>query len=365
MKRPSFITPDAPLAGMTTLGLGGNAEYLASVSNLRTLDEALGFADHLGLRMTILGGGSNVIVPDDGVSGLVIKLTSHELREVCAGTVAKVEVDGGMVWDAFVDYAVERNWAGVECLTGIPGLVGATPIQNVGAYGQEVADVVDAVHAYDLKERRAVTFSQRECGFGYRDSFFKRSSKGRYLVTSVSFALEIGGAPAMRYKELIDVGSGANGLCEVKETVRALRAKKSMLAGQNGPNRHSAGSFFVNPVVSSAEYHDVLGRALSMGVSASEVPAWPNADGHKLAAAWLIEQAGFPKGTSRGRVGQSTDHALALINQGGAATGELMAFAEEITQAVQRVWGITLIREPQLLGAASVSSGGGGTVRRS
>ena len=248
-------------------------------------------------------------------------------------------------------------------LDRIPGLVGATPIQNVGAYGQEVADVVDAVHAYDLLEGVRSPFLSENVALDTAIAFqtlVTRALPGHIGVV----CLEIGGAPAMRYKELIDVGSGANGLCEVKETVRALRAKKSMLAGQGGPNRHSAGSFFVNPVVSSAEYHDVLGRALSMGVSASEVPAWPNANGHKLAAAWLIEQAGFPKGTSRGRVGQSTDHALALINQGGAATRELIAFAEEITEAVQRVWGITLIREPQLLGAAFVSPGGGGTVRR-
>jgi UDP-N-acetylmuramate dehydrogenase len=262
-----------------------------------------------------------------------------------------VRAGAGVPWEAVVDGAVSRAWAGVECLTGIPGSTGATPIQNVGAYGQEVSEVIECVHVVrrDTLVREALTSA--ECGFSYRDSSFKQEPD-QFIVTGVDFACRPRGPATIRYAELAQqVGAGAS-LEEVRRAVLELRRRKSMLIEADDPNRRSAGSFFMNPIVSRTEAERVAEQAVEEGLvdSLSEVPGYP-ADGErtKLAAGWLIEKAGIAKGTRRGAFGVSSNHALAMVHHGGGTTAELLAFAADIRRQVHDRFGITLHREPRLL----------------
>lgn len=336
-----------PLAPLTTLGLGGPAEWFLEVRQEAQIVEALRWARSKGVPVSVLGGGSNLLVPDEGVRGLVLRLATRGVQVLDP---ARRRVAAGEDWDRFVARCVSERLAGVECLAGIPGRVGAAPIQNIGAYGQEVAETIEDVGVLDLRTLERARLTPERCEFGYRDSLFKRAPS-RYLVLDVTFALRPRGAPTVRYGELRDNVTSAASLAEVRQTVLSLRRRKSMVLRPDDPNRRSAGSFFVNPVVAPAEAEALVARARAEGLvyRADEVPRWPTDDGVKLAAGWLIERAGFPKGTRRGNVGLSSAHALALVHHGGGTMAELLAFAEEIRDGVRARFGVELAREPRML----------------
>jgi UDP-N-acetylmuramate dehydrogenase len=334
-----------PLAPLTTLGLGGPARHFVEVRARDTLEEALRWAAQAGERVAVLGGGSNLVVADAGFPGLVVRMATRGI----ALTGELLTVQAGEPWEDVVSAALDANLAGLECLTGIPGLAGATPIQNVGAYGQEVSDTLEAVEVLERSTLQTSWLGANDCAFGYRDSRFKHEPE-RFIVLAARFRLRAGGAPTVRYPELARaLGAGAPSLCEVASTVRSLRASKSMLLDPADENFRSAGSFFMNPIVSEAEAARVKALAVASGIVAqpSEVPSFAAGPGLvKLAAGWLIERAGIAKGMRRGAVGVSTRHALALVHHGGGSTAELLLLAAEIRDQVERTFGITLHIEP-------------------
>ena len=335
------------LAHHTTLRLGGAAADYARATDEATLVDAVRAADETGRPVLVLGGGSNLVVSDDGFDGIVVEVASTGVRvdaDACSG--ATVSVAAGEVWDDLVARAVREGWVGVEALAGIPGRVGATPIQNVGAYGQEVADTIARVRTWDRVDRVQRTFAAAECGFGYRTSRFK-AEPGRYVVLDVTFQLALGdlGAP-VAYAELartLGVGVGQRApLTEVRATVLGLRAGKGMVLDAADHDTWSAGSFFTNPLVAPEQVPP-------------GAPAWEQPDGRvKTSAAWLIEHAGFGKGHGRdragGRVSLSTKHTLALTNRGDARTADLLGLAREVRDGVEREFGIRLVNEPVLVG---------------
>lgn len=343
------VCNDEPLAPLTTLGLGGAAAHFVEVSDRDTLREALRWARERELAVGLLGGGSNLVIGDAGFAGLVVRVATRGLELVRQGERATLIAQAGESWDDIVDLAVREELVGIECLTGIPGSVGATPIQNVGAYGQEVSEVIEAVEVLDTEDESIAWLPASACGFGYRTSRFKREP-GRFVVLAVRLSLRSGGAPVLRYGELaraLSARSAAPSLRDVQQAVRALRASKGMLI-EPGWQR-SAGSFFVNPVVSDAEAERVcdLARASGLIARAEEMPRFAAGSGSaKLAAGWLIEKSGISKGMQRGAVGVSTVHALALVHYHGGRTRDLMALASEIQQQVERTFGIALQIEP-------------------
>jgi UDP-N-acetylmuramate dehydrogenase len=342
------IQRDVPLAPLTTLELGGPAKCFVRAESEQVLVDALRWAADESLRVAILGGGSNLIVPDAGYDGLVIQVAIGDLDFIGGGA---VHAGAGVPWETVVDGAVSRRLAGLECLTGIPGLTGATPIQNVGAYGQEVAEVIERVRVVRRDTLTAEELAPDECGLGYRTSLFKREPD-RFVVTAVKLTLRPDGPPTIRYAELQNSVAPDASLSDVRRTVLDLRRRKSMVIDADDPNRRSAGSFFLNPIVASAEADRIVERAVSENLVAdpSEVPCYPAGKGRtKLAAGWLIEKAGIEKGTRRGAVGVSTKHALALVHHGGGTTAELLDFADEIRSRVHDRFGIRLEREPRLL----------------
>ncbi len=313
------------------------------------LREALAWARGRGVPVAVLGGGSNVLVPDQGFDGLVLAIRSRGRVAETRGGQVLLTAQAGEPWDALVAATVREGWQGLECLSGIPGLVGATPLQNVGAYGQEVAQAIAAVEVLELASGELRTVPAAACGFAYRDSAFKRERQA-VVVTAVTFALTPSGPPRVAYAELERALEGrARDLATVREAVLALRRGKSMVLAEGDPNRRSVGSFFVNPVLPAAEEAEVQRRARERGLP--PVPRWPQPGGLvKLAAGFLVERAGLEKGVRVGRVGLSSAHALALVHHGGGSTAELLAFAAEVTARVEAVFGVRLTREPQLLG---------------
>jgi len=332
------VRRDVRLADLTTLGVGGPAERLLEVADAAELVAAVREADEAGRPLLLLGGGSNVVAPDEGWPGDVVAVRSRGIER--AGAVLTVQA--GEDWDDLVAYAVATGLAGIEALSGIPGSTGATPVQNVGAYGQEVAQTITAVRVYDRAEKSERTLSPEDCGFAYRDSRLKQEP-GRFVVLEVTFGLEESAVSRpVGYAELarrlgVELGSAAP-LAEVRRAVLALRRGKGMVLDPADPDSRSAGSFFTNPVVPAAQAVDGC-------------PSWPARDGTvKLSAAWLVEHAGFGKGTRTGKVGTSSRHSLALTTETGATAQELLAFADRITAAVQDRFGVTLVREPTAVG---------------
>jgi UDP-N-acetylmuramate dehydrogenase len=359
------LAEDVPLGPLTTFGVGGPARFLAHVADAGALRAALAFAARARLPVLVLGEGSNVLVADEGFPGLVVRLTDTAravLREeggAAGGGEPEdvvVRVGAGLVWDELVAWSVAADLAGIECLSGIPGLVGAAPIQNIGAYGQEVAETVVAVHALDRATRERVTVAAADCGFGYRASRFKEAERGRHVVLALDLRLRRGGRPALRYPELArQVAARTDpadaSLVVVRETVLAIRRTKSMVRDPADPNARSAGSFFLNPVVSEAAAAALVGAWAARGGDPAGVPRYAAGPGRaKLSAAWLIEQAGFPKGYARGRAALSERHVLALVNRDGASAAELLALAREVRDGVRRAFGVTLLPEPALVG---------------
>jgi UDP-N-acetylmuramate dehydrogenase len=348
---PIVIRDGVPLAPFTTLELGGPARHFVEAADEGAVVEALRWADDRKLPVAILGGGSNLVVSDAGFEGLVVRMATRGRRFEAAGGEATVTAAAGEPWDDLVAEAVGRGLGGVECLSGIPGLVGATPIQNVGAYGQEVAETIRAVRVLERGTWRTRELSPEDCGFGYRDSNFKREP-ARFVVLAVTFGLRPGAAPALRYGELAERLAGAGKphptLSDARTTVLALRAKKSMLVTAGDPNRRSVGSFFTNPILDARQADQAAARA---GDDGARMPRWPASDGRvKLSAGWLIERAGIAKGLRRGPVGVSSAHALALVHHGGGTAAALIALAHEIEEAVRRRFGVTLAPEPSFVG---------------
>jgi UDP-N-acetylmuramate dehydrogenase len=343
------VRVDHPLAALTTLGLGGPAAHFVEATRREDLYEALAWARTRELPVGILGGGSNLVVGDAGFAGMVVRIATSGVELTRGDGHATLTAQAGESWDDLVSLAIQEDLVGIECLSGIPGSVGATPIQNVGAYGQEVSDVVQAVEVFDRELGSSSWLLANECEFGYRDSRFKRDP-GRFVVLSVRFKLQQGQPQVPRYSELartLAVRSHAPTLRDIQQAVRSLRANKGMLI-EPGWQR-SAGSFFTNPVVSVSEADRVEreARARDLLQDGEAMPrfAAPN-DRVKLAAAWLIERSGIKKGLQRGPVGVSTQHALALVHYGGGSTRDLMALATEIQQHVVATFAVALNIEP-------------------
>jgi UDP-N-acetylmuramate dehydrogenase len=339
---------------MTTLGLGGPARFFVDATDEEMVAGALDWARDRGLPVVVLGGGSNLVVADGGFDGLVVRVAPRGIRFSAAGDMVLVEAAAGEPWDEVVAQTVARGLGGLECLSGIPGLAGATPIQNVGAYGQEVAETVSAVRVLDRSTGAVSTVAAAACAFSYRDSAFKRAPD-RSVVLGVTFALRPAGPPSLKYAELRRALAGVArpSLTEVRQAVLALRRAKSMVLDPGDPDCRSVGSFFTNPIVPASQAATLVERALADGVvaSAEDVPRWPAPGGAvKLAAGWLIERAGVPRGLRRGPVGVSSRHALALVHHGGGTTADLLALAREIRDTVEGRFGIRLVPEPTLLG---------------
>jgi UDP-N-acetylmuramate dehydrogenase len=334
------------LSDHTTLRVGGPARRMIITETETELIEKVRELDAAGEPLLILGGGSNLLVGDSGFDGTVIKIATRGFDEdtaACSGAV--ITVAAGEPWDPLVSYALERSWSGLEAMSGIPGLVGATPIQNVGAYGAEVSELISTVRTLDRSTGQLKTLFPIECGFGYRTSRFK-SDPGQFLVLSVTFQLPLGSmSQPIRYPELaralgIEVGQRAPAP-EVRQAVLALRTAKGMVLAEDDHDTWSAGSFFTNPLISSAQ-----ARTLP-----PEAPRFNQADGMiKTSAAWLIERAGFGKGYGNGAARLSRKHTLALTNRGGATAADLLSLAREIRAGVQTKFDIELVPEPVLVG---------------
>jgi UDP-N-acetylmuramate dehydrogenase len=353
-----LIQENVPLAPRTTLAAGGAARWLIEAASETEVAAALAWAGERALPTLVLGGGSNLLVADRGFDGLVLRVRVAGVQaRPGPSEIVEVEAGAGEPWDALVEHTVTSGWAGLECLSGIPGDVGATPIQNVGAYGQEVADTLVRVRVIDRKSGNAADLSREACRLGYRDSVFKREAKDRWIVVAVTFALRPGGAPALRYAELARrfTAGASPSLREVREAVVALRRSKSMVLDPADENGRSAGSFFMNPTLdpAAAERTRERVRAASVLAPGEAMPEFPAAEGRvKLSAAWLIERAGFRKGTGEGRVGISTRHTLAIVNRGGATAAEIVAFARGVREGVYDRFGVALAAEPVLVGFA-------------
>jgi UDP-N-acetylmuramate dehydrogenase len=345
------------LAPFTTFGIGGPARWFAEAASEEEIVEAAASARARGLPLFVLGGGSNLLVSDAGFDGLVLRVG---LRGIAIGQEdgdqCTYRVAAGEDWDHFVGHSTQTGCAGIECLAGIPGTVGGTPVQNVGAYGQEVASVVVRVRAFDLNEQAFVEFPAADCGFSYRRSRFNSDDRGRYIVTRVDYRLTPGGAPTLRYAELeraiapMRAGGREPTLAEVAGVVRRLRESKGMLLVEGDPDCRSAGSFFKNPVVAQEQLQLI---AAVCGKEPPRFPAGPGAENLgkvKLPAAWLIEQAGFSKGHALGRTAVSSRHTLALVNLGGASAAEILGLAGQIAATVEARFGIRLEMEPVMVG---------------
>jgi UDP-N-acetylmuramate dehydrogenase len=348
------ITDDVPLAPFTTLGIGGRARHYVRLHTGEQAQEALEWARARGERVLVLAGGSNLVIADDGFPGLVAHVAIDGLTFY--ETNGTVTAGAGVTWDHLVGAAVERGWAGVECLSGIPGCVGATPIQNVGAYGQEVAETIVSVDALPVAGGRARRFAAEECGFAYRASRFKKADHGLYVVVGVTYRLRPGGPPRTTYADLVREletrGQGSPSLAAVREAVLAVRRRKSMVLDPSDPDSRSVGSFFTNPVVDSAAADRAEEALRSRGGRdpADPMPRFPAPPGVKVPAAWLIERCGFSRGDVRGNVGLSNGHVLAIVNRGAARAAEVVALAREIRDRVRAVTGVTLVPEPELVG---------------
>ena len=375
-----LVRDDVPLAPLTTLELGGSARHLTEAADDAAVLEALRWAAARALPALVLGGGSNVVVADRGYDGLVIRMTSRgrvfssfpsssssssssssadsssaaNSADSSSAAEVRITVAAGEPWDDLVADTVARGLAGLECLSGIPGLAGAVPIQNVGAYGQEVAETIRAVRVVDRLHDTIVELAPEACAFGYRDSAFRRAPE-RHVVLGVTFGLRPGGAPTLRYRELALALAGQTPtLAATRATVLELRRRKSMVIDAADPNRRSVGSFFTNPIVDADVAERVAARAVADGAVASpvDVPRWPAGPGRvKLSAGWLIEHAGIAKGFRAGAVGISTRHALALVHHGGGTTVALVALARQVRDTVDARFGVRLAPEPIFVGA--------------
>jgi UDP-N-acetylmuramate dehydrogenase len=339
---------DVPLAPLTTLGVGGGARWYARANSAASAAAAVAWAAERDLPLVVVGGGSNLIVADDGWPGLVLHVAINGIEVSEGGDATRLVAGAGEAWDGLVSLAVSRGLAGIECLSGIPGTVGGTPVQNVGAYGQEVADVIDHVTILDRTSGALLDLAARDCGFGYRMSRFKGADAGRFVVCAVTFRL-MAGRPTVVYPDVVahmrQRAIMDPTLADVREAVLLIRRQKGMVVDAADPDTRSVGSFFVNPVLPAERFatlKDTAGGAVpSFAVDGGRV---------KVPAAWLIERAGFPKGFAAGAAGISSKHPLALVNRGGATAREIVALGARIKREVADRFGVWLKAEPVFVG---------------
>jgi UDP-N-acetylmuramate dehydrogenase len=349
-----LLLENIPLAPLTTLKIGGPAKYFVEAGNTAEAQEAVAFAQSRDLPLFVLGGGSNLLIADAGWPGLVLRISIPGIdRNPVPGEDGKVRFDvgAGESWDRFVSHAVRARCAGIECLSGIPGSVGGTPVQNVGAYGQEVSETIASVLVLDRKDGQIRDLSPEACAFSYRSSIFNTSERGRFIVLRVTYALTPDGKPRITYADLKRHFEGREAppnLAETREAVRHIRALKGMLVVPGDQDCRSAGSFFKNPVLSEEQHEDLRRRAAARGLA---VPSYPALESRKkVSAAWLVERSGFAKGFGSQRVGISSKHALAIVNRGGATAAEVLALKEQIQHRVEEIWGVHLEPEPVMVG---------------
>jgi UDP-N-acetylmuramate dehydrogenase len=371
------IQENVALAPLTTLRVGGAARFFAELKREDEVREAARFAKERGLPLLALGRGSNLVVADSGWPGLALKIaiggiaspstTSAGAKEA-AGNAVLFSVGAGVDWDDFVAQAVAQNCAGIECLSGIPGSAGATPVQNVGAYGQEAGDTIESVRALDWKADRIVVLPNPACEFRYRASIFNSTERGRYIILRVNYRLKRGGAPNLKYADLqkhfalrLAEKKTPVSLAETREAVLAIRRSKGMLLVPEDKDCRdqdcrSVGSFFKNPIVGEAQFDELAARAAAQGL---ELPSYPAPDlrsavqnkaQRKISAAWLVEHSGFSKGYALGPARISSHHALALVNSGQATAADMVRLQQRIQDKVQETWGIRLEPEPVFVG---------------
>jgi len=346
---PREPSGDVPLAPLSTLGIGGPARWLVRATSPDAVAAAHAWAANRGVPLLVFGGGSNLVIADTGFDGLVLQIALTGVDVARAGADTLMTAAAGESWDALVASAVTRGLAGVECLSGIPGTVGGTPIQNVGAYGQEVSHVIETLTAFDRHERRMVRLGAAECVFTYRMSRFKQDDAGRFVVCGVTYRLRPG-PPTITYPDVIDQlardGITTPDVRHVRDVVLAIRRRKGMVIDAADPDTRSVGSFFVNPIVARATYDRIAAANAD-----ARVPSYVMQNGEvKIPAAWLIERSGFARGHADGRVGLSSKHPLAVINRGGATARDVLEFAGLIKRAVIDRFGVALRPEPVFVG---------------
>jgi UDP-N-acetylmuramate dehydrogenase len=343
------VLEQVPLAPYTTFGIGGPARWFIEASTEDDILQAVQFARERDVSLFVLGGGSNLLVSDNGFSGVVLHIGLKGLDQQRSEDVTRFSIAAGEDWDAFVSLAVGQNCGGIECLAGIPGSVGGTPVQNVGAYGQEVAQTIRLVRVLDLQTLRFIELSPEECGFAYRRSIFNSSHRARYIVTRVAYALRNHADAVCSYadlKQYFKNRTTAPTLAEVSTAVREIRRLKGMLIVSGDPDCRSAGSFFKNPVIAAEHFQRIVA-----GPDGANVPHYPAMDGQvKVPAAWLLDQAGFHKGYALGRAGISSRHTLALINRDRASASDIAALRDEIIAKVVEKFEIRLEPEPVWVG---------------
>lgn len=373
IRRHMRIDDDVLLAPLTTLGIGGRARHLAHCTSIEQVCEALDWAATRSLPVHVLGGGSNTLFSDAGLDGLVLRIELAGVDIDHGAAEAEVSAAAGEDWDRLVSRCIEADLVGMECLSGIPGFVGATPIQNVGAYGQETSNILIAVDAIDRTTMQSVRIDASDCEFAYRDSRFKGRDRDRFIIVRVTYRLKQTARPRIRYPEVqrqieaagVDLdrlSAGRQACTAVRDVVLALRRSKGMVVDPTDANTRSAGSFFLNPVLTAEQYNTALNRWRSTAGATAEIPSYPvsgGADGeasqgadsprHKVAAAWLVEQAGYARGTAIDGAAVSEHHALALVSRSGRQE-DLLCLARGIQEAVEKTFGVRLSREPVRVG---------------
>jgi UDP-N-acetylmuramate dehydrogenase len=351
---PLVIQENIPLAPLTTFKVGGPARFFAEAHNEHEIQQALAYAVARRMPLFVLGGGSNLVIADEGWPGLVLRVALRGFEFEADEQKMLFHAAAGEDWDTLVALAVSKSCAGIECLSGIPGTVGGTPIQNVGAYGQEVSQTIARVRALEIASGDIVQLSNAECGFAYRTSKLNTSMRDQYIVLEVDYLLHRNGPPTLDYADLqkffAEQGSSAPPtLQQVRDAVRAIRRSKAMLIVDGDEDCRSAGSFFKNPLVSAPEADRIA--ALAQNRVPEPLPRYPGENGSvKLPAAWLVEQSGFHKGFTRGPVGISHRHTLAIVNRGGASAKDILALKEDIEHRVFDLWGVSLHPEPVFVG---------------
>jgi UDP-N-acetylmuramate dehydrogenase len=345
------VTENVPLAPLTTLNVGGAARYFIEAQTIAEVTQAVEFARSKTLPLFVLGGGSNLVIADAGWPGLALKIGILGINHRHGHDEVVFEAGAGEDWDKFVGFAVAHNCSGIECLSGIPGSVGGTPVQNVGAYGQEVANTIESVLALDLRDGQLHEFCNQACGFSYRTSIFNTTEPGRYIILQVNYTLKHGGEAYIAYADLKRYFAGWSekpSLANTRDAVRRIRAGKGMLLTPGDDDSRSAGSFFKNPILSAEQYQALQSRAAAKDL---QIPSYPALDAQKkVSAAWLVEHSGFSRGYGNGAVGISRKHALAIVNRGNATAADVMALKDDIQQRVGEIWGIQLEPEPVFVG---------------
>lgn len=346
-----LLQENVPLGPRTTLGVGGPSRWFAEIRSEEELPEAVDWASSRRIPLFVLGRGSNLVVSDEGFEGLTLHIALRGTEQRNEGRCVVFEAAAGEEWDQLVVRTVEANCSGMECLSGIPGTVGGTPVQNVGAYGQDVSETIVSVRAFVIASGTFREFSNSECRFSYRRSLFNSSDAGKFIITRVRFAVTPNGEPKIEYADLkryFEGRTNSPSLQEAREAVRAIRHQKAMLIVEGDEDSCSAGSFFKNPIVDHTTYERLVEQVRATGL---KLPSYPAENSRvKIAAAWLVEHSGFSKGFNLGPVAISRRHALAIVNRGGAKARDVIALKNLIQERVREAFDIELNPEPVFVG---------------